>query len=343
MAEKVKKQYKNLNAIKIMAAFFVVCIHIRFPGDFGNAVVAVARFAVPFFFMLSGFFSFYENKEVLNAKYKRKIKHLCTIFTGSFLMYLAYDSLTHILNGSLMNYLADKFSFVALAEFIAFNHPRVMEALWFLPALVYATVVFFFFEKKGITKKMYFLIPVLFVAGVVLREILEFTENPPQIMKEAYLYRNWLFVGLPFFMLGHWIKANEEKLQNKFSDASLIVIMLVATAESVAVELLHTQKSLYIGTFFAVGALFVFALKKEGSVKTGKLAVYGAEYSLYVYIFHIMVRNVLDKLLSAGALSAVGAKLSSVMPVIIFVLAFVASAVYVYIKKFIKSKLKREK
>ena len=148
MAEKVKKQYNNLNAIKIMAAFFVVCIHIRFPGDFGNAVVAVARFAVPFFFMLSGFFSYYENKEVLNAKYKRKIRHLCTIFAGSFLMYLAYDSLTHILNGSLMNYLADKFSFVALAEFIAFNHPRVMEALWFLPALVYATVVFFFFENS---------------------------------------------------------------------------------------------------------------------------------------------------------------------------------------------------
>lgn len=343
MAEKVKKQYNNLNAIKIMAAFFVVCIHIRFPGDFGNAVVAVARFAVPFFFMLSGFFSYYENKEVLNAKYKRKIRHLCTIFAGSFLMYLAYDSLTHILNGSLKNYLADKFSFVALAEFIAFNHPRVMEALWFLPALVYATVVFFFFEKKGITKKMYFLIPVLFVAGVVLREILEFAENPPQIMTKAYFYRNWLFVGLPFFMLGHFIRVNEEKLKNKFSDAALVVIMLVATAESVAVELMHTQKSLYIGTFFAVSALFVLCLKKEGSVKTGKLAVYGAEYSLYVYIFHIMVRNVCDKILSISGLAFVGEKLSAVMPVIIFVLALIASAVYVYIKKLIKSKLKREK
>ncbi|MBR3868355.1 MAG: acyltransferase [Clostridia bacterium] len=338
-----KKQYELLNALKIIAAFFVVAIHVHFPGNFGKGIIAVARFAVPFFFMVSGFFSFYENKEVLNVKYKRKIRHLCTIFAGSFLLYLAYDSFAHIMNGSLMNYLTNKFSIDAIIEFFVFNHPRVMEPLWFLLALVYATVVFFFFEKKGITKKMYFLIPVLFLAGVILRELLEFTENPPEIMTKAYLYRNWLFIGLPFFMFGHWIRANEEKLKNRFSDISLIVIMLIFTAEAVAVELLHTQKSLYIGTFFAVSALFIFVLKKEGAVSTGKLAVFGAEYSLYVYIFHIMVKNVIGKILSIGVFVPVGEKLSAVMPVIVFVITLIASAVYVYAKKVIKSKFIQEK
>ncbi len=338
-----KKQYELLNALKIIAAFFVVAIHVHFPGDFGRAFIAVARFAVPFFFMVSGFFSYYENKDVLNDKYKRKIKHLVTIFAGSFVMYLAYGLFVSIVNGNLGDYISHKFSIVAFVEFFVFNHPRVMEALWFIPALCYAALVFFFFEKKGITKKMYFLIPVLFLAGVVLREILEYTDNPPEIMTKAYLYRNWLFVGLPFFMTGHFIRANEEKLTKKYSDISLIIIMSVSTIEAVAVELFHTQKSLYIGTFFAVTSLFIFALKKEGKVKADKLAFLGAEYSLYVYILHIMVKNVLMKFLSIGIFVPLGEKLSVIMPLIVFALTLTASAVYVYLKKLMKQKIKREK
>ena len=67
-----KKQYELINALKIIAAFFVVGIHVHFPGDFGRAFVAVARFAVPFFFMVSGFFSYYDDKTILKEKYKRK-------------------------------------------------------------------------------------------------------------------------------------------------------------------------------------------------------------------------------------------------------------------------------
>lgn len=282
MSEIKKKQYDLLNALKIIAAFFVVCIHVHFPGDFGRGVVAVARFAVPFFFMVSGFFSFYENRDVLNIKYKRKIKHLLILFGGSLLMYFIYNALGSIMNGTLGGYLKGIFSFQSLIELFVFNHVRVMEALWFLPALIYATLIFFVFEKTGITKKVYFLIPVLFLAGVVLREIPEFADNTPEIMSKAYLCRNFLFVGLPFFMLGHFTKVNEEKIKSIFSNTALVIIMLVGTAEAVAVDLLHTQKSLYIGTFFAVFALFVFAVKNEDKINVPRIASMGAAYSLYV-------------------------------------------------------------
>ena len=332
-----KKQYELINALKIIAAFFVVGIHVHFPGDFGRAFVAVARFAVPFFFMVSGFFCYYENKEGINEKYKRKIKHLVVIFAGSFVMYLAYGLLVSVLNNNIGDYISHKFSLVALIEFFVFNHPRVMEALWFLPALCYATLVFFFFEKKGITKKMYFLIPVLFIAGVLLRELPEFIDGMPSLFSKAYLCRNWLFVGLPFFMTGHYIRKNEEKLTTKFSDISLILIMLISTAEAVVADMLHVQKSLYIGTFFAVVALFIFALKKEGKIKSGKIAYLGAAYSLYVYVFHIMVKNVFEKVFSTGIFASVGEILIPVMPVMVFAVSLVASAVYCFIKKKIKN------
>ena len=45
-----------LYAMKFIAAMAVVIIHTRFPGKAGEAVGAVTRFAVPFFFALSGRF-----------------------------------------------------------------------------------------------------------------------------------------------------------------------------------------------------------------------------------------------------------------------------------------------
>lgn len=340
MSELKKKQYNTLNALKFIAAFFVVCIHVPFPGEFGKGVIAVARFAVPFFFMTSGFFSYYSDKEVLCEKYKRKIRHLLVIFAGSFLLYFAWDILGNVMAGTLKNYFLNKFSITAFAELLIFNHPRVMEALWFLPALIYATAMFFVFEKTDITKKLYFLIPLLFLAGVILREIPEFTENTPEIMTKAYLYRNWLFVGLPFFMLGHYIRTNEKRFTSKLSDAFLLVVMLVATAEAVAADLLHAQKSLYIGTFFAVAALFVLALKAEDKFRVPFLSKMGAEYSLYIYIFHIFVKNVIEKIGKLDFTKDMVAAVRPVFPLIVFAVTLIVSVTYVEIKKLLRKQEK---
>lgn len=338
-----KKQYELINALKIIAAFFVVGIHVHFPGDFGRAFVAVARFAVPFFFMVSGFFSCYDDKTVLNAKYKRKISHVTVLFLGGTMLYFLFNLAVSVVNSDVKNYLSELLTAENFIGFLLFNHTCVSDFLWFLPALIYVYAVFFVLEKKGITKKMYFLVPLLFIAGVLLRELPEFIDGMPSLFSKAYLCRNWLFVGLPFFMTGHYIRNNEEQLTTKISDISLILIMLISTAEAVVADMLHVQKALYIGTFFAVVSLFVFSLKKEGKIKSGKIAYLGAEYSLYVYIFHVMVKNVLTKIFSTGIFASVSEMLVPVMPFIVFALSLFASAVYVYLKKFLKTKLRREK
>lgn len=343
MSTMQKKQYNLLNALKIIAAFFVVAIHIHFPGDFGRGVIAIARFAVPFFFMVSGFFSCYENKTVLNEKYKRKIKHVFVLFLGGTGLYLVYGIAVALYSGTAVSYLGKIFSIKSILEFLIFNNTSVSEFLWFLPALIYTYAVFFVFEKTGTTKKLYFLIPVLFLGGVFFRESIEFLPEYPAIMSNGYVYRNFAFIGLPFFMLGHFIKANEDKLTTKFTNAFLVILMIVGSAEAVAVELLHTQKSVYVGTFIAVFALFLFAVKNEEKYSVAYIADMGAKYSLYVYIFHIMIRNVMNKggeiIPTAGEIIDV---LEPVYPIVIFALTLVASAVYVFIKNTINRKIKKQ-
>lgn len=360
MSELNKKQYELLNVLKIIAAFFVMCIHVHFPGDFGRGVIAVARFAVPFFFMVSGFFSYYEDKAVLNGKYKRKVRHIAVLFLSGTVLYFLFNFTVYVSNGEARLYLSELFTAENFIDFLLFNHTYVSDFLWFLPALIYVYAVFFVFEKKGVTKKLYFLIPVLFLAGVVLREIPEFFENTPDIMDKSYLCRNWLFVGLPFFMLGHFIKANEENLTAKLSNPVLSVIMVVSTAEAVAADMLHVQKSLYLGTFFAVFALFVFAVKNEDRIHAPRLAAAGAKYSFYVYLIHIIVRDmvpaaekIIMRLLVKGGVLTVAdtitvtakadAVFDIVFPFAVFAASVAVSAVYLGIKNALKKKLKNRR
>ena len=55
---------KSLDAGKAMAAFGVVFIHVSFPGQTGQIIKALARSAVPFFFMVSGYFCYYNRRNV---------------------------------------------------------------------------------------------------------------------------------------------------------------------------------------------------------------------------------------------------------------------------------------
>ena len=64
------KQQKNatLELIKLLASYMVVFIHISFYGEIGVAVNALARFAVPFFFVISGFYSYKCTEEKIKKR-----------------------------------------------------------------------------------------------------------------------------------------------------------------------------------------------------------------------------------------------------------------------------------
>lgn len=334
-----RKKYNLLNVIRLVAAFSVVTIHIHFPDTFGTVMIDIARFAVPFFFMASGFFSYYENSTNVLSKIKKKIKHVTIIYIGAAALYSTYKLL-----GIGMAFVKKVFSLVSIAEFLLFNMPKSSEHLWFLPALVYTYVIFYFLEKFKITKKMYFLIPLLFVAGVALREIFINFGYPLETLKNGYIYRNFLFMGLPFFMLGHYIRANEEKLKSKLSNVALIACFILGSAEAITVGHLHVQKSVYLGSFIAVFALFVLVIKNEDNIKLPRIASMGEKYSLYIYILHIIINNTTKRLGDfIPFIKNAYETLEPVMPVIMFIITLCASAVYVYAKGFIKSKINLKK
>ena len=46
----------NIDILKAICAFLIVCIHVPFPGRVGAYFTALTRIAVPVFFMITGYF-----------------------------------------------------------------------------------------------------------------------------------------------------------------------------------------------------------------------------------------------------------------------------------------------
>ena len=61
----MQKRNETLECCRILAAVFVVFLHVPFPGLMGRTVNCLARFAVPLFFAISGWFSYGAKPEKL--------------------------------------------------------------------------------------------------------------------------------------------------------------------------------------------------------------------------------------------------------------------------------------
>ena len=163
--DKKSQRYSGLDFFKFICAFLVVCIHI--PVFYvGEWVVAVARVAVPFFFMVTGFFFSVEfNKE----KQKRQLKKILVLTAFSNILYILVKFIMFAVKGEILQFFSETFTLDAIIRFLVFNDPFAGAHNWYLNALLYALVVLFVITKFSNIKKIYFLIPVLLVINISLQ------------------------------------------------------------------------------------------------------------------------------------------------------------------------------
>ena len=82
------KRNINLDVLRIIMAFFVVCIHSVFP--FKTEVTPIIDIAVPVFFMLSGWFFQPRNLEEQGAKLRNVLKSIVIIYFQATVLYLVW-------------------------------------------------------------------------------------------------------------------------------------------------------------------------------------------------------------------------------------------------------------
>lgn len=280
-----------LNVWKAAAAFSVVLIHCRFPGAVGIAVKAAARFAVPLFFMISGYFSYGKGTETIR---RRMIRTAKTLFTAS-VVYLIWKILTFYFKGELSGEVVRLiFSGEAVKRFLLFNESPFMYHLWYLGALFYCYLFYGILVRTGKEEKLYFLIPLLIGASLFLGEGVEAMGGHTPIA----LVRNFWLTGLPFFLWGHWFAARWKRREGGrlFSSQIWILTFFAAVALSVAEWFFLGEAELYLGSVLAAGAIFSMALSRPDFGRGSLLARIGERDSQHIYLWHVLVYRVLVRL-----------------------------------------------
>ena len=153
---------KSLDAVKAIAACLVVCIHVSFPGQAGQLVKVLARCAVPFFFMVSGYFCYYQNCNA-SKRILSKILHIMKLFAVSVVFYFIWECFMKAWNGErVWTWIKGLVSTEHLKEFFVYNSTSPVRAhLWFLPALIYCYLLALLIEKWRMRKAAYCMAPVL--------------------------------------------------------------------------------------------------------------------------------------------------------------------------------------
>ena len=262
----------TLDMVKAISAYAVVLLHVHFPGNAGIIANVLARFAVPVFFMVSGYFCF-RGDDTEFVRTGKKIRHVLKLMLVAFPVCCLWELIqNHIDGASQKEWLEALVSGEHIRQFLLYNNSsQVKWHLWFLPALLYCYLLFALTARFRLCKQAYVLIPVLLLIHFGMEEFSTFLF--PEKHFRVMQFRNYLFTGFPFFMLGHLIHRHQEKLEAWFAGKKVLLLYGMAAGGGI-VSLLEYR-------YFGKLELFL------GSV--------------FIYLFHLCVADILkDVAVAAG-------------------------------------------
>ena len=170
-------------------------------------VTSLSGFAIPAFFVLSGFYVLDTNREVRMEKVLRKIKRSALCFVFVFLFYVALNVPIMLLFHETLT-----FSKRMIFNFVVMNlwPLRIGDNIWFIQAMLYAYIVIFILDKLKLLKFYRILLVILFVFMLLTGEfsgVIRFN-----ILGYPYIPGNWLTRALPYILLGKLLRDMKEKL-----------------------------------------------------------------------------------------------------------------------------------
>lgn len=220
------KRNKGLDCLKCLCAVLVVSIHKRFPGEAGVYISALARLAVPVFFMITGYF--YE-RTVERKGEKRQIVKVLKLILLSNLFYCFWNAfLAWMGNGTTFGgYLAARIKPASMMAMVFFNESPFKGHLWYLFALLYVLLIVYFFDRVSRRGRavLFLLVPVLLALNLYLGEY------PTVLLGKTYRYitvRNFAGIGIPYFCIGDYIRRRETLGTSKRKSLPMLAFLFCA-------------------------------------------------------------------------------------------------------------------
>ncbi len=326
------KDNRFLYTVKFIACLAVIVIHTRFPGKGGQLLDALARFAVPFFFALSGRYLLEtgaDSPELTSAgeirsRVKVRLLKLLKQTAIVYLIYLLYSFVYHLFTGvSSAEWFSSKFNLTELKWFLLFNSGKVIydgsytfDHMWYLFALIYVYALIIIFAPM--LRKWYKALVVILMLFLYFGEGLQlyYPIRPFGInISTWYVMRNWLFVGMPFVLIGIVFADYVAKLKKERSSEEYtrivrlwkmpgICLLSIGILSTCFESLILGKVEVYIGSFIIVIALL---LMSEAFAENGKyLLIVGKSSSSNIYFYHVLIIAIIDLLANNMIIPQIG-------------------------------------
>lgn len=251
---KTNKRNWYIDMLKGLACIGIIFIHCEFPGLFGGLVESVNRWAVPLFFTVSGYYCYKANGIAI----KRKIVHIAKIILASAAIYLVVALVMNL--SDLSVFFRSELSPINIAAFVLVNSPVIINGhLWFLFALIYVYIAYWILSASGWLKRSYILIPILLVCYFCL----SYGSRLMGMNLEGGYWRNWLFEGIPFFLLGSWMHDKQSYFKEKLGQdgvQKLLAVGILSLFMALAERLFLFSNGVHIGSVITIFSLFLYSV-----------------------------------------------------------------------------------
>lgn len=284
----------TVSTLKGFFCFLVICIHFGFEGNIGAFVLCFARGAVPFFLVISGYYCYGVNNDVLLKRLKNTIKllmstWLCYFIWNLILCLFDNNPVAEIIQK--MNALFNPSNF-GLAAFYGILNLDGTTICWYLYALLMCYVIWIILKRINLEMNL------VVYAFALLGINLYFTQIFPLFCEDAlpvYYMRNFLFEAFPLFIIG----MNIHKMLDKhvslkvYSFATLIFgcCMLVFDYMN------NRGRELYLSNIIIVVSLVILSMYYP-KLKLPIITKIGNRHSTFVFLFHVMVMKTILEICS---------------------------------------------
>ena len=339
METRLAQRNQSMDVCKFLASLFVIFIHVPFPGRTGQWIACLARFAVPFFFMVSGYFNFgATNRQVLH-----RISHIGVLYLiGASFGEICSAGCVAFSEGTVLNLSRAIPSGQQLLYLLVFHIPPRTGSLWYLAALVACYLVFaayvrFFQKRPCCYRAFYRFCLILFFVFFLLDTLCPILDS-----SMILLLRNGWLLGLPLFGAGLFLRQYQEAVfqLHSFSDSRLCGMLGIGAVISVVQCEFLPYGNIPIGTYFLVAAIFLLTashpvLPPLPPALTGFLG----KLSLWVYLLHLPLLEIFQWFFQYPVMQRLGAREAWYTPWIIagfsFLLALFFSTCEIFLRRYL--------
>lgn len=292
MKEKTSNINHFINFIKGIACIFVIIIHCNYNNVYMSILKEIGRFAVPFFVMVSGFFVYCKDNVILEKKCKKALIKISKITLYSSIMFILWN---FVKNGfSLKKYFlfveTELLSVQGIINFICFNRALFLgNIMYYLFMMIYVYELFILIKRIHISEKFNIIISIILLFFGFLMQLI--------FSIEWYYIGNWIFLGLPFFIIGNTIAILNANDKLKVSNRILIALIIIGILISASFPIVFKKELFYdCGTIILSISLIILAVKNPNKLENKIMTKIGKNYSLMIFIIHCVIRDLIEKI-----------------------------------------------